>query len=100
MSNLTFKEYLIELTVSDEPMQALKDVKQAARNPDRYQKQQMASSVDDQRAIQQNRDDPLKSEKLRIAKMKQQLNNNEKRLSQKEKRMSRQAGVESDEGQM
>ena len=100
MSNLTFKEYLIELTVSDEPMQALKDVKQAARNPDRYQKQQMATSVDDQRAIQQNRDDPLKSEKLRIAKMKQQLTNNEKRLSQKEKRQARQSGVESDEGQM
>lgn len=101
MKKPTFIEYLTELTVSDDPMQALKDVKQSARNPSRYQKAQMAQSVDDQRSIQQNRDDPLKSEKLRIAKMKQQLNNNEKRLSQKEKSMAQRAGVEhGEEGQM
>jgi len=102
MKRITFIEFLAELTVSDEPMQALQDVKQAARNPDRYKKQQLAQSVNDQREIQKDRDDPLKSEKLRIAKMKQQLNNNEKRLSQKEKRMQRNAGVEQsgEEGQM
>ncbi len=98
MSKLTFREYLIELMVSDDPLQALKDVKQAARNPDRYQKQQMATNVEDQKTIQSNKDDPLKSDKLRVAKQKQQLAMQQKRIAQKEKRLATQAGVESRQG--
>lgn len=97
MSKLTFIEYLTELMVSDDPGQALRDVKKAARNPDQYKKQQRAASIDDQKALRQDRDDPLKSEKLRIARMKQQLSNSEKRLSRKEKQMAQQSGIESDE---
>jgi len=101
MKKQTFREYLIELMVDDDPVQALKDVKQSARNPDRYRKQQMAGTVDDQREINKNGDDPLKSDKLRISKMKQQLNNNEKRLLNKEKQAARRAGVDTgEEGQM
>jgi len=100
MSKLTFKEYLIELMVSDDPLQALKDVKMAARNPDRFQKQQMATNVEDQKEIQANKDDPLKSDKLRAAKQKQQLAIQQKRIAQKEKRLARQAGVDTGQGQM
>ena len=99
MAKQTFKEYLIELMVSDDPMQAMKDVKQAARSPDRYKKQQMARTVDVQKEIQQDKDDPLKSDKLRLAKMQQQMASQEKRLAQKEKRMARQAGVSPTEEQ-
>ena len=94
MEKPTFIEYLTELMVSDDPTQAIKDVKQAARNPDRYKKQQMAKSVDDQQEIQKNANDPLKSDKLRLAKLRQQLSSQEKRVTQKEKRMAKRAGVE------
>ena len=100
MAKQTFKEFLIELMVSDDPMQAMKDVKQAARNPDCYKKQQMSKTVDVQRDIQQDKDDPLQSDKLRIAKMKQQLASQEKRLAQKEKREAKLAGVEPEAGGM
>lgn len=93
MATQTFKEYLIELMVSDDPAQAIKDVKQAARNPNRYQMQQMAKTVNAQRDIQQAKDDPLKSEKLRLVKMQQQVAAQKKRLAQKQKREEKQAGV-------
>lgn len=94
MAKQTFKEFLIELQVSDDPAEALKDVKQAARmGKDRYRKQQMAKNVETQRDIQKDVDDPLKSDKLRLAKMKQQAAAQEKRLAQKEKRTARRAGV-------
>lgn len=98
MSKITFKEYLIELMVSDDPLQALKDVKQASRNPDRYQRQQMATNVEDQKEIQMNKDDPLKSDKLRAAKQKQQLAMQQKRIAQKEARLAKQAGIEPGQG--
>jgi len=94
MKKPTFIEYLTELMVSDDPVQALKDVKMASRNPSRYQKQQLATNAEDQKEIQTNKDDPLKSDKLRIAKQKQQLEIQQKRVAQKEQRLARQAGVE------
>ena len=93
MKKLTFREYLIELMVSDDPMQALKDVRKAKMNPDRFNRQQRATNVEDQRAIQQKQDDPLKTEKLRVSKMKQQLAMNEKRLREKQERAEKLAGV-------
>ena len=98
MKKPTFIEYLTELMVSDDPMQALKDVKTASRNPKGYKRKQIAKGIDDTRTIQQNTDDPLKSEKLRVAKMRQQLASNEKRLSQKENREQKRAGVSPNEG--
>lgn len=98
MVKQTFKEFLVELQVSDDPAQALKDVKQAARmGEDKYRKQQMAKNVEAQRDIQKDADDPLKLDKLRLAKMKQQAAAQAKRLSQKEKRAARQAGVAPEE---
>lgn len=99
MANLTFIEFLTELQVSDEPMQALKDVKQAARSPDRYKRQQMAKNIDAQQDIQKAADDPLKSDKLRVAKMRQRLAMQQKKLAQKEQRAEKQAGVETDRQQ-
>jgi len=84
MKHLTFIQYLTELTVSDDPTQAMADVKQAARDPERYRKKQLAQGIDDQRAIKQT-DDPNKSEKLRIEKLKQQLIRAKQNLSLKEK---------------
>lgn len=98
MKRPTFIEYLTELMVSDDPLQALKDVKMASRNPDRYQKQQMATNVEDQKEIQTNKDDPLKSDKLRAAKQKQQLAIQQKRIAQKEQRLASQAGIEVPQG--
>jgi len=83
MKHLSFIQYLTELTVSDDPTQAMADVKQAARDPERFRKKQMAQGVDDQRDIQQT-DDPNKAEKLRIEKLKQQLLQAKQRLSSKE----------------
>jgi len=100
MKNITFIQYLTELVVSDDPTQAMKDVKQSSRNPDRYKKAQQAGNVEDQRTIQKDNEDPNKSEKLRIAKMKQQLNRGETRLQQKEEQMARRAGVKSGGEQM
>jgi len=100
MSKQTFREYLIELMVSDDPAQAIQDVKQAARSPDRYKKQQRAQTVDVQKEIQKDPNDPLKSDKLRLAKMKQQISSQESRLTRKEKQMARRAGVAPEEGRV
>jgi len=92
----TFKDYLMELVVSDDPVQAVQDVKTAARNPDRYKKQQMRNSVDQQREIQKS-DDPNKSEKLRLAKLRQQAAMQQKKVDDKEKQAEREVGIEGGE---
>lgn len=90
----SFIEFLTELTVSDDdPAQALRDVKKAARNPNQYKKQQQAQNVQDQRDIQKDKDDPLKTDRMRVAKMKQQLARQEKTVAQKEKRNETRAGI-------
>ncbi len=97
MNHLTFIEYLSEVMVDvdpNDPTTALKKTKMAIQNPDRFRKEQIATSVDDQKEIQQQQDDPLKSEKLRISKMKQQVVANEKRLAQKQNNMNKRAGIE------
>ncbi len=96
MSKPTFIEFLTELMVDvdpNDPVASMKATKQAIKNPDAASKEEIANSVDDQRNIQQNKDDPNKSEKLRIAKMKQQIANNEKRLVSKEKQQAARAGI-------
>ncbi len=93
MKMLTFIEYLTELTVSDDPLQAKDDLKRASKDPERYRREQQSRGVDDEKNIQANKDDPLKSEKLRVAKMKQQLSRNEGNLARKEDTMRKKAGV-------
>ena len=92
----TFKDYLMELVVSDDPVQAIQDDKTAARNPDRYKKQQMRNSVEQQREIQKS-DDPNKTERLRLEKLRQQAAMQQKKLDDKEKRAEREAGIEGGE---
>ena len=95
MSKQTFKEYLIEIMVSDDPAQAIKDVKQAARmGEEKYRKQQMAKTAQKQKEIQQSEDDPLEADKLRLAKKEQELLRAKQQVAQKEKRVAKQAGVE------
>ena len=90
----SFIEFLTELTVTDDdPAQALRDVKKASRNPNQYKRQQQTQNVQDQREIQKDKDDPLKSDRLRVAKMKQQLARQEKNVAQKEKRNETRAGI-------
>ncbi len=96
MSKPTFIEFLTELMVDvdpSDPIAAMKATKQAIKNPNAASKAEVANSVDNQRNIQQSKDDPNKSEKLRIAKMKQQIASNEQRLASKEKQQAARAGV-------
>ncbi len=81
----TFRDYLMELQVSDDPAQALQDVKTAARNPDRYTKQRNADIVQKQREVQQAKDDPNQSEKLQLIQAEKQTAMRRKRLADKEK---------------
>jgi len=93
MSHLTFREYLMELMVSDDPAQAMQDVKQAAKmGQDRYNKQQMAKSAQQQKEITQS-NDPLEADKLKLAKKEQELLRSKQQVAQKEKMAAKQAGV-------
>ena len=62
----TFKDYLMELQVSDDPAQAMQDVKTAARNPDRYAKQRAADIVTKERNVKQATDNPTQREELML----------------------------------
>jgi hypothetical protein len=100
MSHLTFKEFLTEIMVSDDPAQAMQDIKQAARmGEDRFRKQQLAKKSQEQKNIQQS-DEPLETEKLRVSKKEQDLMRDKQRLAQKEKRMAKQQGVATGSGAM
>lgn len=94
MKKITFKEFLVELVVSDDPAQAIQDVKSAAKNPEKYKREVMARTVDKQKEIQQDKEDPLKNEKMRIMKLRQQLAAMEQRLAQKEKQLSQNIGMQ------
>jgi hypothetical protein len=88
----TFRDYLMELMVSDDPAQAMQDVKTAARSPDRYQKQAAANTVSQEREVKSS-EDPNKAEKLRLIQMKKQMQQKEKMLRQKEQRSEQEMGI-------
>jgi len=94
---ITFKEYLLnEVMVDVDPEDAagtMNATKKALRNPDRASKEALKNNVDDQRTVQQNKDDPNSNEKSRILKLKQQVMRNEERLKAKEKSAAMKAGV-------
>lgn len=94
----TFRDYLMELMVSDDPARAMQDVKTAARNPDRYQKQQAADTVTQERDVRKG-EDPNKAEKLRIIQMKKQMQQKEKMLRQKESQSEQAMGIRGDTGE-
>ena len=93
---MTFREYLLEVMVDVDPNDAagtMNATKKALRNPERASKEALKNNIDDQRTVQQNKDDPNSSEKLRIIKMKQQIMRNEQRLKKKEDSAAQKAGV-------
>lgn len=99
LKECTFKDYLMELQVSDDPAQAMQDVKTAARNPDRYQKQHAASVVQKQRDVQQAKDDPNQAEKLQLINAEKQTAMRRKRLVDKEKKTEQEMGIKGELGE-
>lgn len=95
----TFRDYLMELQVSDDPAQALQDVKTNAKNPDRYQKQNAANIVQKQREVQQATGDANKSEKLQLIQSEKQTAIRRKRLADKEKKTEQEMGIKGELGE-
>ncbi len=82
----TFKDYLIELMVSDDPQQAMKDVRMAKQNPDGYNKLQTKNTINQKKEIMGDQEDPNKSERMRINDSERKLLTQKKMLADKEKR--------------
>jgi len=80
----TFRDFLMmEVEISDDPIQGRLDAQAAARNPDRYRKEKIKDNVNTKRDVQQSQDDPHKAEKLRILQRKIQTQKDEEQLSKK-----------------
>lgn len=90
----TFRDYLIELQVSDDPAQAMLDVKTASRSPDRYRKQQAADAVTKERDVKRATDDPNQREKLQLIQKQKIAAMAAKQLAAKEKKAAMAAGAE------
>ena len=99
VKDCTFKDYLMELQVSDDPAQAMLDVKVAARNPDRYQKKQQATAVNKEREVKQATDDPAQREKLMLIQKQKIAAMAAKAVTDKEKKTAQTMGIQSDAGQ-
>jgi len=88
----TFKDYLMELMVSDDPKQAMQDVRMAAKNPNGYAKVKTKEVLDNKKEIMGAKDDPNKSEKMRVNDSERKLLAQKKALADKEKRQGSQEG--------
>lgn len=95
VKDCTFKDYLMELQVSDDPAQAMLDVKTAAKNPDRYVKQHAADMVDKEREVKQSTDDKNKAARLALIQAEKQTAMKRKNLVNAEKRTEMEMGIES-----
>lgn len=82
----TFKEYLMELMVSDDPQQAMKDVRMAKQNPAGYNKLQTKNTIDQKKQIMGDTEDENKAERMRINDSERKLLTQKKMLADKEKR--------------
>ncbi len=82
----TFKDFLMELMVSDDPQQALKDVRMARQNPDGYNKLQTKNTINKKKEIMGDQEDPNKSERMRVNDSERKLLVQKKMLADKEKR--------------
>ena len=80
----TFRDYLIELEISDDPIQGRIDAQKAARNPEVYRKEQLKKNIEDKRDVMQDKDDPHAAEKARILQRKIQTQKDEERLAKKQ----------------
>lgn len=89
----TFRDYLMELQVSDDPTQAMLDVKTATRNPDRYRKQQDADTVSKERDVKRATEDPNQREKLMLIQKQKMAAHAAKQLAAKEKKTEQEMGA-------
>lgn len=89
----TFRDYLMELQVSDDPAQAMLDVKTATRNPDRYRKQQAADAVTKERDVKRATEDPNQREKLMLIQKQKLADQAAKQLATKEARTAQDMGA-------
>lgn len=96
IKDCTFRDYLMELQVSDDPAQAMLDVKIAAKNPDRYRKQQQATAVSKEREVKQATDDPAQREKLMLIQKQKIAAMAKKQVDDKERKIKQTAGIQSD----
>ena len=92
----TFKDYLMELQVSDDPAQAMQDVKTAARNPDRYAKQRAADIVTKERNVKQATDNPTQREELMLIQKQKIAAMAAKQLADKKKKTEQDMGIQND----
>ncbi len=93
-TKITFKEFLMELMVSDDPLQAKKDIMMAQKNPDLYQKSQVKDTIDRGRDVQKDKENPNKSEELRVVDTERKLLLQKKRLADKQKAQEKAQGAE------
>ncbi len=93
-TKITFKEFLMELMVSDDPMQAKRDIMMAQKNPDMYQKSQIKGTLDRSREIQGDKENPNKAEEMRVNDSERKLMLQKKRLADKQKAQAKAQGAE------
>jgi hypothetical protein len=87
----TFRDFLKEVEISDDPIQGRIDAQKAARNPDAYRKEQMKDNIEAKRDVMKDKDDPHAGEKARILQRKIQTQKDEERLA---KKAAAEAGVQ------
>ena len=87
----TFRDFLMEVEISDDPVQGRIDAMKAAKNPDAYRKEKMKDNLDAKRDVMKDKDDPHAGEKARILQRKIQTQKDEERLA---KKAAAEAGVQ------
>lgn len=102
MEKLTFKDYLMLETEIDTTMSKqdqMRALQFANKNPEGAFKKDLRDNVDKTREIQQDKNDPNKSEKLRLLNLKKQAQMQQKKVVQKEKNSEQAMGIEGDTGE-
>ena len=80
----TFRDFLMEVEISDDPIQGRVDAMKAAKNPDAYRKEKMQDNIEAKRDVMKDKDDPHAGEKARILQRKIQTQKDEERLAKKQ----------------
>lgn len=87
----TFKDYLMELMVSDDKQQAMRDIQLAAKNPEGYNKLQTKEVIDKKKEIAaEPPENKLKADEMRINDSERKLLVQKKLLADKQKRQEEQ----------
>lgn len=80
----TFRDFLKEVEISDDPIQGRIDAMKAAKNPEAYRKEKMKDNINAKRDVMKDKDDPHAAEKARILQRKIQTQKDEQRLAKKQ----------------